>query len=113
MSAATGHPLALLRRRLPSTSLDASMLRGNSRNEREAMQARLFAEYLQELEILQHRLHTDVRDLPADAMDWAPGPDMNSVAVLLAHIAGGLQEGLDIALDNPPSRVRAQEFQTR
>ena len=77
------------------------------------MQAQFFADYLQELEILQHRLHTDVRDLPAEAMDWSPGPQMNSVAVLLAHIAGVLQEGMDIALSVPPRRVRAQEFQTR
>ena len=65
------------------------------------------------LEDLQRRLHKDVRDLPADAMDWSPGPDMNSVAVLLAHIVGVLHEGIDIALDEPPSRVRAREFQTR
>ena len=77
------------------------------------MQAQFFADYLQELEILQHRLHKDVRDLPAEAMDWSPGPEMNSVAVLLAHIAGVLQEGMDIALSAPPRRVRAQEFQTR
>jgi hypothetical protein len=38
---------------------------------------------------------------------------MNSVAVLLAHITGLLHEGIDIALGDPPSRVRAQEFQTR
>ncbi len=77
------------------------------------MQAQFFADYLQELEILQHRLHTDVRDLPAEAMDWSPGPEMNSVAVLLAHITGVLQEGMDLALSAPPRRVRAQEFQTR
>ncbi len=77
------------------------------------MQAQFFADYLQEVEILQHRLHTDTRDLPVEAMDWSPGPQMNSVAVLLAHIAGVLQEGMDIALSAPPRRVRAQEFQTR
>src|SRR5262245_7743357 len=77
------------------------------------MKDQLFADYLQRLEDLQHRLHKEVRDLPAVAMDWSPGPEMNSVAVLLAHIAGLLKEGIDIALDNPPGRVRAQEFQTR
>ena len=76
------------------------------------MQAQFFADYLERLEGLQHRLHKDVRDLPAEAMDWLPGPDMNSVAVLLAHITGLLHEGLDIALGDPPGRVRAQEFQT-
>ena len=77
------------------------------------MKDQFFADYLQRLEGLQHRLHKDVRDLPAEAMDWSPGPQMNSVAVLLAHIAGVLHEGIDIALDDPPDRVREQEFQTR
>ena len=67
---------------------------------------------MERLEDLQHRLHQDVRDLPAEAMDWSPGPEMNSVAVLLAHITGLLHEGIDIALGDPPGRVRAQEFQT-
>ena len=77
------------------------------------MKDQFFADYLQRLEGLQHRLHTDMRDLPAEAMDWSPGPQMNSVAVLLAHIAGLLHEGIGIALGDPPGRVRAQEFQTR
>ena len=77
------------------------------------MKHQFFADYLQRLEDLQRSLHKDVRDLPAEAMDWSPGPQMNSVAVLLAHIEGVLHEGIDIALDEPPGRVRAQEFQTR
>jgi hypothetical protein len=80
------------------------------------MKDQFFADYLERLEGLQHRLHQAVRELPAEAMDWSPGPElnpvMNSVAVLLAHITGVLHEGIDLALDNPPSRVRAQEFQT-
>jgi uncharacterized damage-inducible protein DinB len=76
------------------------------------MNDQFFADYLQRLEDLQNRLHRDVRDLPAEAMDWMPGAQMNSVAVLLAHTAAVLREGIDIALDEPPSRVRAQEFQT-
>ena len=76
------------------------------------MQDQFFADYLELLEGLQRRLHQDVQDLPAEAMDWSPGPKMNSVAVLLAHITGVLHEGIDLALDDPPSRVREQEFQT-
>ena len=76
------------------------------------MKDQFFADYLQRLEGLQHWLNKDVPDLPASAMDWSPGPQMNSVAVLLAHITGVLHEGMDIALDDSPSRVRAQEFQT-
>ena len=77
------------------------------------MKDQFFVDYLGLLEGLQRRLHTDVRDLPAEAMDWSPGPAMNSVAVLLAHITGLLHEGIAIALGDPPGRVRAQEFQTR
>lgn len=76
------------------------------------MKDQFFADYLERLEGLQNRLHKDVQELPIAAMDWSPGPQMNSVAVLLAHITGVLHEGMDLALDNPPSRVRAQEFQT-
>ncbi len=77
------------------------------------MKDQFFADYLERLEALQRKLHKEVRDLPAEAMDWSPGPEMNSVAVLLAHIAGLLHEGIDIALGDPPGRVREQEFQTR
>jgi uncharacterized damage-inducible protein DinB len=77
------------------------------------MRDQFFADYLDRLEWLQSRLYKDVQDLPTEAMDWSPGPHMNSVAVLLAHITGVLHEGIDIALDDPPSRVREQEFQTR
>ncbi|MEZ4869409.1 MAG: DinB family protein [Caldilineaceae bacterium] len=77
------------------------------------MKDQFFVDYLERLEGLQHWLdRTAVRDLPPAAMDWSPGPQMNSVAVLLAHITGVLHEGIDLALDEPPSRVRAQEFQT-
>ncbi len=77
------------------------------------MKHQLFADYQERLEDLQHRLHREVQDLSSEAIDWSPGPQMNSVAVLLAHITGLLQEGIDIALNTPPSRVREQEFQTR
>lgn len=81
------------------------------------MKDQFFADYLDRLEDLQHRLHQAVRELPAEAMDWSPGPEMNpvmnSVAVLLAHIAGLLHEGIDIALGDPPGRIRNKEFQTR
>ena len=76
------------------------------------MKHQLFADYLGLLEVLQRRLHKDLQDLPTEAMDWSPGPNMNSVAILLAHITGVLREGIDIALDDSPNRVRAQEFQT-
>jgi hypothetical protein len=43
------------------------------------MKDQFFADYLQRLEDLQHRLHKEVRDLPAEAMDWSPGPEMSPI----------------------------------
>jgi hypothetical protein len=78
------------------------------------MKDQFFVDYLERLEGLQRWLdRTAVQDLPAEAIDWSPGPEMNSVAVLLAHMTGVLHEGIDIALNVPPGRVRVQEFQTR
>lgn len=74
------------------------------------MKDQFFADYLERLEDLQHRLHKELRDLPMEAMDWSPGPEMNSVAVLLAHIVGVLNEGIEIALGETTSRVREQEL---
>lgn len=77
------------------------------------MKDQFFVDYLERLEGLQRWLErTAVQDLPAEAMDWSPGLEMNSVGVLLAHMTGVLHEGIDIALNVPPSRVRTQEFQT-
>jgi len=54
------------------------------------MKDQFFADYLERLENLQHRLHKEVQDLSAETMDWSPGPamnpKMNSVAVLLGVI---------------------------
>jgi hypothetical protein len=37
-----------------------------------------------------HELHTDaaitVEGLPPEALDWSPGPEMNSITVLVAHL---------------------------
>jgi hypothetical protein len=34
-----------------------------------------FADYLERLEDLQYKLQKEVQDLPADVVDWSPGPD--------------------------------------
>ena len=47
-------------------------------------------------------------------MDWVPGPEMNSPAVLLAHTAGSLRYWIgDVALGDPAGRDREREFQTQ
>jgi uncharacterized damage-inducible protein DinB len=73
-----------------------------------------FSNYLDRLENLNKHLSQEIQGLPQTALDWSPGPETNSLAVLLAHIAGSLRYWIgDVALEQPSGRVREQEFQTR
>ncbi len=74
---------------------------------------RLFQDMLERFETIHKVIETAVADLPAEALDWKPGPDMNSIAVILAHTAGAWRYwGGDVAGDLPSGRVRAEEFET-
>ena len=62
-----------------------------------------------------HELHDDlakaIDDLPPEALDWAPGAEMNSIAVLVVHLCGAERYWLgDVALGDPSGRVREKEF---
>ena len=70
--------------------------------------------YLERLQDLQDSLNKAIEGLPDEAMDWEPGSEMNSIAVLLAHTAGSLRYWIgDGALGEPSGRVRENEFKTR
>jgi uncharacterized damage-inducible protein DinB len=73
-----------------------------------------FTNYLERLENLNRNIHSQMQGLPPAAMDWSPGAEMNSPAVILAHTTGALRYWIgDIALGEPSNRVRDSEFQTR
>jgi uncharacterized damage-inducible protein DinB len=59
-------------------------------------------------------LHADtvktIESLPAEALDWIPGPEMNSIAVLVAHMTGAERYWIGLALNKPPDRDREAEF---
>ncbi|MCC6612992.1 MAG: DinB family protein [Anaerolineae bacterium] len=69
-----------------------------------------FTDYLE----LLHKLHTDFiaafDGLPAEALDWVPGEDMNSFCVLVVHTTGATRFWIGAALDDVPDRDRAAEF---
>jgi uncharacterized damage-inducible protein DinB len=74
----------------------------------------LFADMQERFETLYKAIETAVGDLPAEALDWKPAGDMNSVTVILTHTAGALRYWVgDVAGGKPSGRVRAQEFETR
>jgi uncharacterized damage-inducible protein DinB len=70
-----------------------------------------FADYLERLQIMQGEFVRAFADLPAEALDWVPGADMNSLCVLVVHTTGATRFWIgDAALGDPSNRVRAEEF---
>jgi len=62
-----------------------------------------------------HELHGDIqRDLeplPSEAMDWKPGPEMNSVSVIIVHLTGAERFLIgDVIMSDPSNRNREAEF---
>jgi uncharacterized damage-inducible protein DinB len=73
----------------------------------------LFIDMQERFETLYKAIETAVQGLPAEALDWKPGPEMNSIAVILAHTAGAWRYWAgDVAGDLPSGRVRSEEFET-
>lgn len=72
-----------------------------------------FEAYLERLEILHERIKGVAAGLPAEALDWQPGPETNSIAVLMVHIAGAERYWIgDVAGQEPSGRNRPAEFET-
>jgi uncharacterized damage-inducible protein DinB len=62
-------------------------------------------------------LHADIGKvldrLPSEALDWVPGPEMNSIAVLVIHLTGAERYWIGVAGNKPPERDRDAEFRTK
>jgi uncharacterized damage-inducible protein DinB len=73
-----------------------------------------FVDYLDRLQDLHRDFIAAFDDLPAEALDWSPGTDMNSFCVLVVHTTGAARFWIgDAAFDDPSHRNRAAEFQAR
>lgn len=74
----------------------------------------LLAAYLDLLQDLFEQLDAAVADLPQPALDWVPGKEMNSLAVLITHLCGSARYWIgEVAGGTPVQRDRAAEFQVR
>lgn len=70
-----------------------------------------FADYFERLQIMNGEFIRTFADLPAEALDWVPGTEMNSLCVLVVHTTGATRFWIgDAALGDPSNRVRAEEF---
>ncbi len=71
----------------------------------------LFENYLDRLQELHDGILQAIGGLPVEALDWVPGPEMNSISVLIVHLAGAERYWIgDVAAGEPSGRVREQEF---
>ena len=74
-------------------------------------QHQFFADYYDRLEGLFKTMRNSVEDLPMEAINWVPGEDMNSMAVLVAHTCGSTLYWVGSFPSNEDStRVRDDEF---
>ncbi len=62
-----------------------------------------------------HELHADIQrnleSLPEEAIDWKPGSEMNSVAVIITHLTGAERFLIgDVIMGESSNRDREAEF---
>ena len=73
-----------------------------------------FAEYVDRLQNCHNDILQAVDGLTSSALDWAPGPDMNSISVLVFHLTGAERFWIgDVAAQDPKERDREAEFRVR
>ena len=70
--------------------------------------------YWECLQGLHAGIERTIKSLPLEALDWVPGPDMNSLGVLAVHVAGAERYWIgDVVGRDPSGRDRSAEFLTR
>lgn len=70
-----------------------------------------YKEYLNILRACHADIIKALDGLPSAALDWIPGPEMNSISVLVFHLTGAEKYWIgDVALQEPSNRDRDAEF---
>jgi uncharacterized damage-inducible protein DinB len=74
----------------------------------------LYLAYMDRLEELHRNIETALDGLTPEALDWSPGPGMNSITVLVTHLTCAERFWVgDVLAGDPSGRVREAEFETR
>ena len=70
-------------------------------------------DYLGRLSALHAEIAHAIEGLPQAALDWVPGAEMNSLGVLVVHLAGAERYWIgDVVGGDPSGRDRNAEFRT-
>jgi uncharacterized damage-inducible protein DinB len=73
-----------------------------------------YESYMDNLHELHDEIRTAIKELSQEALDWTPGPGMNSINVLVVHLTGAERYWMgDVLLGEPSSRDREAEFQIK
>lgn len=73
-----------------------------------------YSDYLERLQDLHAGIRKELSGLPPEALDWSPTPEMNSLGVLVVHLAGAERYWVgDVVMGEPSGRDRAAEFRQR
>ncbi len=71
-------------------------------------------DYLDRLKCLHEDMKAAIKELPQAALDWVPGPGMNSLGVLIVHATGAERYWIgDVACQDPSNRNRGAEFEAK
>ena len=69
---------------------------------------------LDEYAALHAEIVKAIDELPPEALDWVPGPEMNSLSVLVVHLTGSERYWIgDVAKGEPSGRDREAEFRVK
>jgi len=70
-----------------------------------------FTDYINLLQEHHNNILETLDGLRPAALDWTPGPDMNSISVLVFHLTGAERYWIgDVAAQDPTERDRDAEF---
>jgi len=69
-----------------------------------------YNDFMDRLSELHAEIEKSLDGLTSDALDWIPGPEMNSITVLVTHLTGAEQYWIGVAINEPSERDRAAEF---
>lgn len=73
-----------------------------------------FVDYINLLQESHNEILGALEGLPPAALDWTPGPDTNSISVLVFHLTGAERYWIgDVAAQDPKERDRDAEFRVR
>lgn len=75
---------------------------------------KFFSDYMHLLQDCHNGILQAIDGLPAEALDWVPGQDMNSISVLVFHTTGSVRFWIgDVAMQESSNRDREAEFQAK